>query len=175
MPELVNHIGAGPDNPVMYLRDPHRLVSLLDEVLRQLEQGDSATNIRTASGAAWHLLSLTATERRPRSSRPDPVQLAQQLLRDRLPGRTSVDELAALVGLSASHLAALFKRATGYGVLEYQTRQRMALATELLTATDRSVATIAGDVGYSDPYYFSRQFHKVHGMSLRAFRQALDQ
>ena len=75
-----------------------------------------------------------------------------------------------MVGLSASHYAALFRRATGYGVLEYQTRLRMALARELLDTTDRSVASIAREIGYTDPLYFSRHFTKVHGASPTAYR-----
>lgn len=175
MPDLLAHTGVSAERPVVLLRDPHRLVSLVDEALRHLEHGPTPAHVRAAAGAAWHLLSLVALEHRAGSHRTDPVALAQQLLRDRLPARTSVDELAGLVGLSPSHLAALFKRATGHGILQYQTRYLMALACELLTSTDRSIATVARDVGYADPYYFSRQFHKVHGMGPRDFRRAAQQ
>lgn len=168
--ELAEHTGISPARPVVRLRDPHRLVSLVDEALRHMEHGSQPAHLRAASGAAWHLLSLVALEGRAGTSRTDPVLLAQQLLRDRLPERTSVTQLAGLVGLSPSHLAALFKRATGYGILEYQTRQLMTLACELLTSTDRPIATVARDVGYEDPYYFSRQFHKIQGISPRDFR-----
>lgn len=58
-----------------------------------------------------------------------------------------------MAGLSPAHFAVLFRRASGYGVLEYQTRLRMAAARELLDATDRTIASIAngGDTGRRRP------------------------
>ena len=43
-------------------------------------------------------------------------------------------------------------------------------ARELLLTTRLSVQDIAETVGYTDPYYFSRQFRRVNGVSPRAFR-----
>jgi AraC-like DNA-binding protein len=54
---------------------------------------------------------------------------------------------------------------------EYVKRLRMARARELLLTTDRSIADIAGEVGYPDQFYFSRQFRAVAGSSPRHFRR----
>ena len=75
-----------------------------------------------------------------------------------------------MAGLSVSHYSALFRRATGYGALEYQTRLRMGAARELLDTTDRPVASVAAQVGFSDALYFSRQFRRIHGMSPTEYR-----
>jgi len=75
-----------------------------------------------------------------------------------------------MAGLSESHYAALFRQATGYGVLAYQTRQRMGLARELLDTTHRTISSIAQQVGYPDPLYFSRQFRRIHAMSPSEYR-----
>jgi AraC-like DNA-binding protein len=48
----------------------------------------------------------------------------------------------------------------------------MARARELLLTTDESVASIAAAVGYSDPFYFTRQFRRVNGASPTSFREA---
>jgi len=39
--------------------------------------------------------------------------------------------------------------------------------------TDQSVATIARQVGYDDPLYFSRIFRRVHGVSPSEYRNRL--
>ncbi len=70
-----------------------------------------------------------------------------------------------------SHFAAQFRRATGYSVVEYQTRVRMGRARELLDTTDRTIASVAREVGYGDPLYFSRQFRRIHGTSPRTYRE----
>jgi len=46
----------------------------------------------------------------------------------------------------------------------------MALARKLLDTTELHVAEIGREVGYADPFYFSRQLSRVHGMSPRGFR-----
>ena len=66
--------------------------------------------------------------------------------------------LAAMAGFSPSHFSARFRAATGYTVLEYVKRLRMARARRLLMLTDTPIADIASAVGYRDALYFSRHF-----------------
>lgn len=91
-------------------------------------------------------------------------------LADRLDGTVKVPELAALVGVSPSHLSALFRRATGGGVLAHHTALRMARARQLLDGTDALVGEVAREVGYDDAFYFSRHFRRHHGMSPSDYR-----
>jgi AraC family transcriptional regulator of arabinose operon len=46
----------------------------------------------------------------------------------------------------------------------------MARARELLDTTELHVAEIGREVGYADPFYFSRQFSRVHCMSPSDYR-----
>jgi transcriptional regulator GlxA family with amidase domain len=127
-----------------------------------------------ASGAAWHLLaSLASGRHRARTGRRDPVALAKAKLRQELTTKVSVDELAAAVSLSPSHLSALFRKAVGCGPGEYQTRLRMSAARELLDTTELPVSAVARQVGYGDPLYFSRQFRARHGMTASEYRSGL--
>jgi AraC family transcriptional regulator of arabinose operon len=116
-------------------------------------------------------MALLAADRRTISSRQaDPVEATIEHLRANVSTRISLADLAGMAGLSVSHYSALFRRATGYGALEYQTRLRMGAARELLDTTDRSVASVAAQVGFADPLYFSRQFRRIHGMSPTGYR-----
>ena len=56
-------------------------------------------------------------------------------------------------------------------MLAYQTALRMARARQLLDRTAAPVAEIAREVGYEDPFYFSRRFQRHHGMSPTQFRR----
>ncbi|MGH3379292.1 MAG: helix-turn-helix domain-containing protein [Actinoallomurus sp.] len=168
---LAGRVAAGPERPVIDVGDVYQAVSLIDDALGRMERDDSVRSRQSAAGAAWHLLALLAAGRTGTSaSRNDAIQQAQQYLREHVGARTSVAALAALAQLSPSHFAALFRRATGTGVLRYQTRLRMSRARELLDTTDRPIAEIARALGYTDPFYFSRQFHAVHGTSPSDYR-----
>jgi transcriptional regulator GlxA family with amidase domain len=94
----------------------------------------------------------------------------QTHLRERIASRVSVPALAELAGFSSSHFSARFLLAHRLSVTEYVKRLRMARARQLLITSDHTVAEVATAAGYPDPFYFSRQFSAVNGVSLREFR-----
>ncbi|MED1724596.1 helix-turn-helix transcriptional regulator [Brevibacillus parabrevis] len=73
---------------------------------------------------------------------------------------------------SVPHLSALFKKKTGYSLIDYLIRVRMEKAASLLVETDRQLREIAESVGYREPYYFGRLFKKVYGKSIRNIARA---
>ena len=171
VPALLASIGATPDNPVFGLGDPARVVSLIDTIIRRMERDETMATLLASSGAAWHAMALLAADRRSISrQQADPVEATIEHLRANVSSRISLADLAGMAGLSVSHYSALFRRATGYGALEYQTRLRMGTARELLDTTDRPVASVAAQVGFTDALYFSRQFRRIHGMSPTEYR-----
>ncbi|MDO5661551.1 MAG: AraC family transcriptional regulator [Brachybacterium sp.] len=171
VPSFLAGIGADVREPVRDLVEPARVTALLDTVLRRMETDETTPSLVAASGAAWHLLAtLCADGRTPAQSRRDPAREIREHLRANLSERITVAEVAALTGYSASHVSALFRRATGFGILEYQKRLRMARARELLDTTDLPISQIAAHVGYEDPLYFSRQFRRIHEHSPSHYR-----
>ncbi|MEZ0448862.1 AraC family transcriptional regulator [Cellulomonas sp. ICMP 17802] len=171
VPDLLAATGATPDQPVVGLGDPARVISLVDTILRRMERDETTASLLASAGAAWHAMALLAADR-PTIGRQqsDPIAATIEHLRANVATRISLADLAGMAGLSVSHYAALFRRATGYGALEFQTRLRMGTARELLDTTDRPIASVAAEVGFSDPLYFSRQFHRIHGMSPTEYR-----
>jgi AraC family transcriptional regulator, arabinose operon regulatory protein len=82
-----------------------------------------------------------------------------------------VQALAARVGLTASHLAARFRTATGQGLKEAIDQARAAAVARQLAFSDSSLAEIAAAFGFSDGFAFSRFFRRVTGSAPSAFRQ----
>lgn len=82
----------------------------------------------------------------------------------------SLNQVAAAVDLSPNYLSALFRREMGCTFVEFVTEKRMALARELLEATDLRSGEVARAVGYRDPRYFSSLFKKTQGMTPREYR-----
>jgi len=169
--DLLTATGLTAASPVTTLGDAHRAFGLLESVCDDLARDETSASLTAAAGAAWHLLAQLAAERAGRSTGREPIARAQDLLRAHLSAPVNVPDLAARVGFSASHFSARFKAATGFSVLEYVKRLRMARARQLLITSELSVAEIAATVGYGDPFYFSRQFREVSGQSPREFRR----
>lgn len=84
----------------------------------------------------------------------------------------SVAELAARAHMSESNFYAVFRRNFGMSPMAYLNRYRLSAASVLLTRTDLTIAEVASSVGYTDPLYFSRQFHRLFQSSPRDYRKA---
>lgn len=167
--ELVRSMEVTSARPIVPLRALERHVSLLDEIVSSLERDQSPARLLGVAGAAWKLLTQISVDRLfPGDG--DPLQRAMNYLAERLDGSISVPELARMVGVSPSHLGLLFRRATGGGVLAHHTALRMSRARQLLDITGAPIGEVAREVGYDDPFYFSRIFHRRHGMSPSAYR-----
>jgi transcriptional regulator GlxA family with amidase domain len=81
-----------------------------------------------------------------------------------------VATLAAQANISPSHFFALFKRRIGSAPIDYFTRLRMQRAGRLLEGTSFSVKEVAAELGYDDPFYFSRVFKSVHRVAPSGYR-----
>jgi AraC-like DNA-binding protein len=107
-----------------------------------------------------------------RSSRFHSVETSLAFLRSNLHRPLPLAEMASHAGLSESHFSRVFKAQTGHAPLDYFILLKMQHACALLGVTDMRVKEVAAAVGYADPYYFSRLFKQVIGVSPREYRSA---
>ncbi|GAA5013897.1 helix-turn-helix domain-containing protein [Actinopolymorpha pittospori] len=110
---------------------------------------------------------------RPRPVDPVVADVLDEL-NTRLARRTSLAELAELSGFSGQHLNRVFGTVLGLTPLQYLTRLRMERAAAMLTDRQLTIRVIAREVGYEDPYYFSRAFKHHFGRSPSEYRHQLD-
>jgi AraC-like DNA-binding protein len=82
----------------------------------------------------------------------------------------TIAKLAKAVGVSRSVLAQRFRHFLGAPPMSYLTKWRMQLGAQLLTSTSRSVAQIAGEVGYESEPAFNRAFKREYGAPPARFR-----
>jgi AraC-like DNA-binding protein len=82
-------------------------------------------------------------------------------------------EMAGQAGMSISSLRAAFHSTTGKPPARLRNEIRVAHAYEQLRRGDHTVAEVAEQLGYCDPFHFSKVFKTVYGFSPRAMRQRL--
>jgi AraC family transcriptional regulator len=111
----------------------------------------------------------------PRSGSPSlPGYKLRQItdwMTEHLAGDFSLEQLAALAGLSKFHFHRLFKKAVGEAPSHYLLKLRMQAAKRLLRETKRSVVDVALDVGFANPSHFARFFRRETGLSPSDYRQ----
>lgn len=168
--ELLAAADISPARVTLSLRAVDRATALLDEIVTSLERDTTPARLVATAGMAWRLLTQLAVDRLlPEDGTP--LERALRYLEERVDGHVQVPELAAMVGVSPSHLAALFREATGGGVIAHHLALKMALARRLLDTTDLTVAEVGRRAGMDDPFYFSRQFRRTHGVSPSGYRE----
>ena len=86
-------------------------------------------------------------------------------------GCPSNRELAELVGYSEVRMCDLFRAAYGVTPRRYYEQRAISRARAYLATTSLSIRDIALSVGYSDPLYFCRIFHRETGASPTAYRR----
>jgi len=92
------------------------------------------------------------------------------LMEERITDHIKVADLADHANMSPSHFAAVFKKKTGFSVLDYFLRLKIQRAGTLLDSTSQPIKIIASQLGFDDPLYFSRCFRRVHNCSPSEYR-----
>lgn len=79
--------------------------------------------------------------------------------------------LCQMVNVSPSTLRRLFKKHTGKSPSDFIQDLRLTVAARRLLVTNDRISSIAYQVGFEDPNYFSRIFQKNFGVSPQAYRK----
>jgi AraC-like DNA-binding protein len=85
----------------------------------------------------------------------------------------SIARLAEECHISTGYLSRIFKKYAGESPSEILTRLKLNRAGELLLQDNLLIKEISDEVGYEDPYHFSRLFKQHYGMSPKHFRESV--
>ncbi len=80
-----------------------------------------------------------------------------------------LEGIATALHVRPAQLCRMFQRYGQSSPFRYLTRQKMNHAAELLVTTNIQIREVADEVGYPDPYHFSRLFKQHFGYSPREF------
>lgn len=166
---ILHHI-----HPVRFGTTDDRL-QLFEEIYQSLDDGYSIENLQYTSMCLWHLLSsfvfVDHFKHFLYEKRQDTISRAIEFFKANLSRNVTLAEVADHLGFSSSHCSFLFRSRTGYAPLEYFSRLRIQRACQYLDLTELRIKEIASSLGYDDPYYFSRVFNKVMGLSPRKYKE----
>ena len=85
----------------------------------------------------------------------------------------SVSEMAEFCSLSEAQFRRVFYANTGTSPKNYVDRLKIMQAAESLSNSGGTIANIAFNFGYSDPFHFSRRFKQITGLSPEKYRQEM--
>ncbi|MEM1081222.1 MAG: AraC family transcriptional regulator [Pseudomonadota bacterium] len=170
LPPVLSIAGDSWDTPLIPLlsdevtKDEHGQAAVLDRLLDLLV---------TAVMKTWF---ARQDDQRPewwRHQGDRMVDHALKLMHEQPAEDWTVERLAKASGASRAAFAKRFQKLVGEAPMTFLKNWRMALAADLLSRADSTVASVAYQVGYSSPYAFSAAFKRVRGLSPQAHRETI--
>ncbi len=159
----------------------HRIANremLFDEIFNNLSKGFHDENLEYIHFCFGHLLATFVLAYR---TSDDPVyetnpgvMHAIDYLGKSLNKKLTLKQIADEVGYSPTYFTTLFRKTTGYSPISYFSHLKILKACEFLDYTNNKIKEISFALGYTDPYYFSRDFSKKIGLSPRQYRYRAD-
>jgi AraC-like DNA-binding protein len=158
-----------------FIRSNETILALFNEIYDLLSKGYGTDNLMYINMCLWHLLGKFIYNNKQhyagRVNSANPVDRAIDFLSRKVETVLTLEEIASEVNLSPSHFSVTFKKKTGFSPIEYFNHLKVQKACQFLLFTDLRIKEIAQEVGIEDPYYFSRLFTKVMGMSPNEYRE----
>lgn len=162
----VRHImeDCGLGGGVYHSQSSAELRALFPPMIREYRTKQPLWELRGA-GLLAQLLSELARSISNDRRMDDFVAALVEHIHDDCASDIDISNLAAQAGFSRSHFDYLFRTQVGTSPHRYLLEVRLKEASWLLRHTDLPVAAVALQVGFPDPFYFSRLYKKHYGIS----------
>ena len=143
----------------------------IDYLVKPLKEEEALTSIHRAIISLNQVSLLPHRKGDALSTKNEMLLPMLQYIHGNFQEELTLDILADFMHLNKNYLSQLFKKEVGLSFIAYLTHYRINQAKLLLRSSQRQLADVASDVGYSDPAYFSRIFKKMTHVSPNQYRQ----
>jgi AraC-like DNA-binding protein len=148
--------------------------NLFEELYKNLQLGYGKSNTGYSSILLWQILGSFLYDERFGASmmqqQSDPIEKSIAYISENIQQRLTLEMISSQANLSVSHFSMLFKNKTGYSPVEYINHLKIQIACQNLQFTNLRIKEIAALSGIEDPYYFSRVFNSLMGVSPTQYR-----
>jgi AraC family transcriptional regulator len=163
--------------PQLHLHDK-RIEHIGWALLEELQSDDPLGRLYAeslGSAIASHLLRRSApvTPSRVTGLPKRRLQRVYDYVREHISQELSLQELAAVAGLSNSYFNVQFRESTGMPVHQYVISMRVAYALDMLVRTSLPVADVALQSGFSNQSHLSLHMRRLHGVTPAAVRRQM--
>ena len=172
--KILNQLVKRNKGIVFDLRNFGKIEKTLEEFLYQFENYDSVSDIEI-SCLVYKILCFIQMENQFSASKETEnrknIEKAINYIRDSIYDEITLDDLAKEAALSKYHFSRIFKKETGFSPLEYVFNTKINLAKTILITTNKKIADIALDLGFSSESSFINAFKSRTGFSPNGFRK----
>ena len=173
--QFMDFIGINKTNLILKVSNQESLIDEFEQLLATRNKSYQLNSFILAANIIKKMFALFTV-----NSSVEPEQLRQDFNLSKVTGfmeenisqKINLQEIADSLKLSKFYFAKKFLQHTGVSPIRYFLELKIKHACKLLDESNISVKDVALKIGYDDPYYFSRLFKKIMGLSPTQYRQS---
>jgi len=166
-----NRFSISPDSAVNIVFDEGK-ITLLNEIITLMQSDLTDEKIELTHFKLTEFLSSLCYSNVFDSHTADRISNSITYMKSNLHKTLNINDLAVQANFSVSRYSELFKQKTGYAPIQYFIRLKIQKSCEYLYFSNLNIKEISKEVGFDDPYYFSRMFKKQIGLSPMQYKKA---
>ena len=163
---------GGASDPFDKVIHIDELESIADDVVRICDLSLCSDEYATAKAEAiLKLLLVKIAEASDESALPlRMTETLDEYIREHVAEEISNTEVGAIFGYHPFYVSTVIKEKRGVTLHQYVVAYRMRLAKNMLECTDKTVAEIAEETGFTDASYFTKSFKAAFGKTPKEWR-----
>lgn len=170
---MLRKYSLGPGT-VAVISSPDAILRIFDDLIANGNTGSRFSSSICATLVQHLMLKIAETvvvEDRGLTAAFTTYQRCREFIRDNAVSLRTLREVADACRVDEAYLCRLFRRYDDQSPYEYLMRLRMNIAAQRLQKPDVLVKQVAYELGFADPFHFSRAFKRVFGLSPVGFRR----
>lgn len=171
-PLLVRH-DLGPGT-VVQVASPEAILRVFEDLVANGSSGSRFAPLICATLVELLVLKIaesTLAEAASQTPAFATYQTCREFIRENYLCFKTLDNIAKACHVDEAYLCRLFKRFDSQSPYQYLMQLKMAVAARRLHYEGKLVKEVAYELGFSDPFHFSRAFKNVFGLSPTTFRK----
>ena len=163
--------------------EPFDKVIILEDAEAERDSFIAMTNLAISCEGEWQarisaelkiaLLKIAETK----SESALPLRMVENLdnyIRENYSDEISNTELGAIFGYHPFYISRMLKDKKGITLRQYVISYRFKAAKKMLALTDKPIADIATETGFTDSSYFAKSFKAAFGITPKEYRNSFD-
>ncbi len=155
-----------PRKPLFEVGLQNSLLAIYTQILELVQNQRPLFQVRASSHVLTLIAEILAHERKnvQYTHSEQLVERAKFLMEESIYSEINLNAIGEVLGVSTSHLNAVFKSYTSMTPYQYFISIKIRKAKELLEGGSLAIKEVAFRLGFDDQYYFSRLFKKKAGI-----------
>ncbi len=173
--QFMDFIGVNNSNLILNISNQAAFIDEFEQLLATRNKSYQLSSFILASNIIkkmFALFTVNSPSKLEQLKQDFNLSKVTSFMEENISQKINLQQIADSLELSKFYFSKKFLQHTGVSPIRYFLELKIKHACKLLDESNISVKDVALQIGYDDPYYFSRLFKKIMGLSPTQYRQS---